>query len=41
MSICWSLLRGPGFDSVARRLVEAALAGGARDNVTALVVEVI
>ncbi|MGO8696466.1 MAG: PP2C family protein-serine/threonine phosphatase [Limisphaerales bacterium] len=35
------LLRGPGFDSVARRLVEAALAGGARDNVTALVVEVI
>jgi protein phosphatase len=35
------LLRGPGSDGGARRLVEAALANGARDNVTALVVEVI
>jgi protein phosphatase len=35
------LLRGPGPADSARRLVEAALANGARDNVTALIVEVI
>jgi PPM family protein phosphatase len=34
------LLRASGSSGPARRLVEAALAGGARDNVTALVIEV-
>jgi serine/threonine protein phosphatase PrpC len=35
------LLRGAEFDAPARLLVEAALAKGARDNVTALLIEVL
>jgi protein phosphatase len=35
------LMRAPASDGPARRLVEASLANGARDNVTALVIEVV